>query len=136
MRLSTKDRKRSVDIGGSDIWLSLYSTVEIRLGTFKKSIPNVINFLETGKCDPKDALNCARQFNLLRDELSKYRPDQVIYDLNNLTKEAPWKEDLSPVVTSIANLYTTTDGKDLLFEIVSILTYSYYTREEIIVEQG
>jgi len=135
MRLISADLKRCVDIGGSDIWYSIYSTVEIRLGTFKKNIPLAVEFIKTGKCDPDKALECARQFNLLRDELAKYPPNKAVYTIDDITKTAPWEDDLSPVVTSCANLYTTADGQDLLFEIVSILTYAYYLKVSVIAER-
>lgn len=41
---------------------------------------------------------------------------------------------MSPVITSCANLYTTKDGRDLLFEIVSILCYGYYSNTDIHIE--
>ena len=135
MRLVTSNLKRTVDIGGSDIWYSIYSTVEKRLGFFKRKIPLAIEFLKSGKCDSENALESARQFNLLRDELAKYAPNKAVYTMDDMTKAAPWEDDLSPVVTSCANLYTTADGKDLLFEIVSILTYAYYLKVSVSAER-
>ena len=99
------------------------STVDIRLKN-KKNISYAVNFLHSGECSAENALETARQFNIIRDELSKFGPDKVIYDSEDLKKEAPWKDNISPVVTSCANFFTTADGKDLLFEIVNILTYA------------
>lgn len=134
MRLITSDSKRVVDVGGGDIWFSVYSTIEIRLKSFKNQIPEIIHFFKTGKCSTESALETARQFNLLRDELSKYTPDKAVYNMNNLSEKPPWENDLSPVVTSCGNLYTTADGKDLLFEIVSILTYPFYAKVSLKIE--
>lgn len=39
MRVETSDGKRVVNIGGSDIWYSVYSTVEVRLGLYKRRLP-------------------------------------------------------------------------------------------------
>lgn len=69
-------------------------------------------------------METARQFNLIRDELSRYAPEKAVYDFRDLKKKAPWNNNLSSVITSCANLYTTTDGQDLLYEIVSILCYA------------
>ena len=124
MNIVSSDEKRIVDVGGSDIWFSLYSTVETRLGSAKRKVPLAFAFMKTGKCAPKDGLETARQFNLIRDELSKYPPNKAVYNLNAPKKDAPWKNNLSQVITSCANLYTTSDGKDMLFETVSILTYA------------
>ena len=131
MRLVSSDFKRSVEIGDSDIWFSVYSTAVIRLENKKNEIPLAIRFLKTAQCDHSIALDTARQFNLLRDEFSKIPPQKAIYNLDNISMKPPWNDNISPVVTSCANLYTTTDGKDLLFEAVSILTYAYYLNADI-----
>ncbi|WP_169304480.1 Imm70 family immunity protein [Slackia heliotrinireducens] len=74
----------------------------------------------------KDALETARQINLIRDGLSQVLPSDAIYDINNPETPTPWAGNISPIVTSCGNLYLTSDGKDLLFELVSILTYCAY----------
>jgi len=134
MRIQTADLKRTVDVGGSDIWISVYSTVEKRLKSIKGKIPDAAKFLREVSCEPKAALETARQFNLIRDELSQYPPSKAVYDLNDPKRAAPWEGNLSPVITSCANLYTTADGKDLLYEVVSILVYAYYAGVSVTAE--
>lgn len=124
MTIETSDGKRVVNIGGSDIWYSVYSTVEVRLGLFKRKVPLAIQFFKSGICGAEEAMETARQFNLIRDELSQYTPDKSVYDFRDLKKKAPWNNNLSSVITSCANLYTTADGQDLLYEVVSILCYA------------
>lgn len=124
LTVSTSDDELFVNVGSGDIWISLMSTVDIRLKKCKKDISYAVNFLHSGECSAEDALETARQFNIIRDELSKFAPDKIVYDEDDLMKEAPWKDNISPTVTSCANFYTTADGNDLLFEIVNILTYA------------
>lgn len=131
MIIVSEDNKRMVEIGTSDIWHSVYSTIEVRLGRFKKKVPLAIAFFENGKCEWVNAMETARQFNLIRDELSQFEPEKAVYDCNNLKLAAPWKNKLSPVITSCANLYTTADGEDLLFEVVSILCYASIKRVNV-----
>ena len=121
--ISTSDNELFVNVGSGDIWISLMSTVDIRLKN-KKNISYAVNFLHSGECSAEDALETAKQFNIIRDELSKFGPDKIIYDSEDLKKEAPWKDNISPTVTSCANFFTTADGKDLFSEIVNILTYA------------
>lgn len=131
MVISSSDHKRIVYIGTSDILQSLYSTIQVRLDYFKEKVPLALKLLECGECNPAVAMETAKQFNLLRDELSKIPPQQAVYDFRNLSRQAPWEGRISPVITSCANFYTTADGKDLLFEIVSILCYGYYSDSDI-----
>lgn len=93
-----------------------------------------IDFLKLGTCDSSKGYDVARQINLIRDELSKYSPEKAVYDIDNPQKVAPWYGKLSPVVTSCANIFTTADGQDLLFELVSILCYAQVVRTDIISE--
>lgn len=136
MKLITSDRKRVVDIGSSADWISVYSTAELRLGHQKKKIPLALAFMKTGKCDAKDGIETARQINLMRDEFAKLSPDKVVYDIDNPKQAVPWADDLSPVITSCANLFTTADGKDMLFEVVSILTYAGIKEVAVTAENG
>ena len=124
MLIKSTDGKRVVDIGRPDIWKSLYSTIVIRIDQDKQKYPFAISFFENGYCSSENGYKTARQFNLIRDALACVPPDRAVYDLDNRNIEVPWKGRISPVITSCANLYTTADGKDLLFELVSIFCYA------------
>lgn len=124
MEIISADNKRVIDVGSEDIFFSLYSTAEIRLKLFKRKIPLAMEFLKTGKYEGQDGCEVARQFNLLRDELARFKPTEIVYDCADLKKKAPWEGNVSKIVTSCANFYTTADGKDLLYEIVCIMTYA------------
>ena len=134
MRLITKDGKRSVDIGSSDIWISVYSTAVESFGLRKRKVAQALKFMETGECDGKDGYEVARQFNLIRDELATVPPEKAVYDIHDPKKKAPWDGRISPVITSCANLFTTADGKDLLFEVVSIMCYAKIAKTDVITE--
>ena len=134
MMIVTDDNKRIISIG-SGILFSVYSTLEVRTKRFKKDVPLAEQFLKFGVCEPENAMETARQFNQLRDEFAKYEPDKAVYDMTDPKKAAPWAGKLSKVVTSCANLYTTNDGQDLLFEIVSILCYASNAGVKVSIQQ-
>ena len=131
MVITTSNEKRFIDVGSEGIWKSVLSTAETHLGHMVKEIPLALRFLNTGICGNKDAFETARQFNLLRDAFSQLSPVDAIYDKDNLSLLAPWANNLSGIVTSCGNLYTTSDGKDLLHEVVAILTYSHYLEVDV-----
>ena len=126
MVITTSNEKRFVDVGSEGIWNSVLSTAEVRLGGMAENIDLALRFLRSGACSKIDAFETARQFNLLRDAFSQIPPNEAIYDKANLSLVAPWSDNLSGIVTSCGNLYTTSDGKDLLHEVVAILTYAHY----------
>lgn len=131
MRIISLDKKRVVDIGSEDVWKAVYSTIVSCTGKKRKKFPMAYAFLENGHCSGEDGYETARQFNMIRDELSQFSPDKAVYDIDNPKMKAPWDGKLSPVVTSCANMFTTADGKDLLFEIVSILSYAKVAKTSI-----
>ena len=124
MTLITSDYQRSIDIGDNEIWHSLYSTIHANIISHSEEITLAIQFLESRFCSKEYAIETARQFNLIRDMLSQFTPACICYDYTDLSKDAPWIHDISPVFTSCANFFTTADGGDLLYEIVSILCYA------------
>lgn len=126
MTLVSSDGNRSVDIGQATILHSLYSTILVRIKDVSEFAPDALRVLKSGVYTGKDGLMVARQLNLIRDRLAQLSPELAVYDMNNLSARAPWEGHISEVITSCGNMFLTADGKDLLFELVSILVYAYY----------
>ena len=131
MVVFSSDEKRFIDVGRADIWFSLYSTVHTRIKNAEKKFPLGFEVIKNGEYTGSNALEAARQINLIRDELARISPEMVVYDMNDLSLDAPWKGRISPVITSCANFFTTADGKDLLFELVNILCYAAVSKVDI-----
>lgn len=130
MTIITTDGRMSVDIGHYEIWQALTSTVTVHLRDSKK-LHAGISFLKTAACSSTHALETARSMNHIHDALAGLSPDMAVYNANDLSEKFPWGDDISPVITSCANYFTTADGKDLLSEIVAILTYAHYAKVDI-----
>ena len=134
MRITTSEYNKVIDIGTSGIWYSMYSTIEVRVPEgIKSRALKARAFFKTGTCECEDALETARELNLLRDALANIPPEDAVFDMNNLGRIAPWAGHTSPIVTSCANLFTTADGKDLFSELVSILCYAGINAEAVII---
>lgn len=136
MLIISKDKKRMLDIDDIRVWNSIYYTARHIYKEKEDCIQNALKFFESKYCDSGHCYSTAREFNLIRDSFSQLKPDQMIYDVENPEKKPSFLKNLSPVVTSLGNLYTTADGKDLLFEIVSILTYGQIIGTDIEIEEG
>ena len=131
MLIQTTDLQRIVDVGGYDIWHSLYSTVAVRLRRIAKTIPHALRFLQLGRCPSSTAFATARELNLVRDALSQIRPGTGGVRQGRSERVAPWSGNISGIVTSCGNMFLTADGKDLLYELVSILTYAHYANVDV-----
>lgn len=134
MRILTTDGKQVVNIGSSDSWTSIYYTAVDAYGLHKNKVAKALDFMTKGTCKGSDGYETARQFNLIRDKLATIPPEKVIYDIHDRKRKAPWEGNLSPVITSCANLFTTADGEDLLHEVVAILSYAQIVNTDVIIE--
>ena len=134
MIIESTDGKRAVDVGTDEIWTAVYSTVVVNLKSSLAEVPFAVSFLETGECKAEMAQSTARQINMVRDKLSMIPPQEAVYNYKNLSEKAPWGNKISPVITSCANLFTTAEGGDLLFELVSLLCYADIKRVDVLPE--
>jgi len=123
MTIISEDDKIYVDVGSYEIWNCLYSTIITRLPHMKNKISLALSFLESRTCLSNDCIETAKEMNLIRDALSQISPSEVVYDYKNPTQKAPWLNKISPIITSCGNLFTTADGKDLIFELNTVLCY-------------
>ncbi len=125
MRLYTSDEKKMVDVGTGSIWYSIYSTVEVAFSEeAKNKIPLALGFLKTGDCPAEKIAETGKQILLVQSVFSEIAPEKAIYDLHKPDVAPPWFGNIAASVTSCANLYTTSDGKDLFTEVLALLKYA------------
>lgn len=132
MIITSEDRHIYAEIGNYEIINCFYSTIIINLKNDLDGIGLAINFLENGHCKAQDCIETAREFNLIRDRLSLIPVDMLVYDMNTPSKKAPWHGNISPIVTSCGNFFTTADGKDMIFEINKVLCYASIKRISVL----
>ncbi len=131
MNIISDDAKQSVSLGGIDNWQTLQSTIRYHLSSSRSQLSHVFSFLDSGRIASSDCLAAAREFNLVRDALSQIPPSEVIYDEKDPNMQPPWGDQISPVITSCANYFTSGDGDDLLAEIVRVFTYAAYADTDV-----
>lgn len=135
MKLITSDEQRVLEIGTNNYLFCFYSTVYVNLAKKYKDISLAIEFLRDGECNGCDGYIIARQFNLIRDRLSNLDVSKIVYDMTDPKKKAPWINNISFVVTSCGNFFITSEGKDLIFEISSILCYAKVKNVDVYIKE-
>lgn len=50
----------------------------------------------------------------IKQELAKFQPSDVIWDIEDLSARPPWGDDISPDITNLSNYFVTSDGEDFL----------------------
>jgi len=54
------------------------------------------------------------ELKTIREELKKFPPDQIVWDIEDLTARPPWGDRISKEITDLSNYFVTSDGKDLI----------------------
>ena len=50
----------------------------------------------------------------IKQELAKFPPSDVIWDIEDLSVIPPWGNNISPGITNLSNYFVTSDGQDFL----------------------
>ncbi len=50
-------------------------------------------------------------------KLKLFSPSEVVWDIEDLSKQPPWGDDISSDIKDLSNYFVTSDGKDM-FEVL------------------
>lgn len=125
MTIYTSDLNKSVDVGTGSFWFCMYSTAMVKLtAEVRGNLPLALAFLDSGECSAKNAKMTAVQMGMLRNYFAAIPPEDAVYDMHNPRRKVPWKQNISPNITSCANLFKTANGLDLFTEVIGLLNWA------------
>ncbi|WP_289891273.1 immunity 70 family protein [Virgibacillus pantothenticus] len=103
-------------IGHGDFLHSFFSTISFHLEPegWGTKYPYLLKKLYQGKLSWKDAPKALEELNTIQKQLKHYGPDKVIWDIEDLSKQPPWKDNISSEITDLSNYFVTSDGRDLI----------------------
>lgn len=61
---------------------------------------------------------------VVREALASHPPAAVVWDFERPGARPPWGDAISEHITSLANYFVTSDGKDLLTELIALSEYA------------
>lgn len=61
---------------------------------------------------------------MVREALASHPPAAVVWDFERPGARPPWGDAISEHITSLANYFVTSDGKDLLTELIALSEYA------------
>lgn len=67
-------------------------------------------------------------------ELRDLSPDHVIWDIEDLSKQPPWGNDISEDITDLSNYFVTSDGEDFLTILLHALEKAKDVNEDVNIE--
>jgi hypothetical protein len=103
-------------VGTSDFFHAFFSTISVRLEPdgWGTRFPALMNELYKGELAGEHAPAALAELDQVREELRRHPPSDVVWDVEDRSKQPPWGDDISDEITDLGNYFVTEDGKDLI----------------------
>ena len=110
-------------VGTSDFLHAFFSTICFNLENKKwgSKYPYIMNKLYSYCLKYEDIDNAIIELNEIKNKLQYYPPEKVVQDIENLSKQPPWGDNISNDITDLSNYFITSEGEDLISVIQSAL---------------
>jgi 2,3-bisphosphoglycerate-dependent phosphoglycerate mutase len=120
-------------VGHGDFLHAFFSTISYHLEPdgWGTRYPHLMNKLYRGKLPWSEVPDAVKELEDVRMKLANMAPDQVIWDIDDLTKQPPWGHDISPDITSLANYFVTSDGRDLFDVLLMALRDAWNEKNDL-----
>lgn len=104
------------EVGSSSFLHSFFSTVAYRLekGKWGSRFPAFMITFYQGTLEQNLVSEVQKELSIIKEELREFEPDKVIWDIEDLSLQPPWGNNISSDITDLSNYYVTSDGKDFL----------------------
>ena len=105
-------------IGDSDFLHSFFSTVAYNLenGNWGSRFPVIMNELYQGKLECDNTDKALEELSIIRKELQKFSPEKVVWDIEDLSKQPPWGNDISEDITDLSVTERANKGISFAFQ--------------------
>ncbi len=103
-------------IGTGDFLHSFFSTVALRLenGLWGSKYPVIMNELYQGELPANKTDLAIDELIQIKEGLRGLSSEQVVWDIEDLSKLPPWGNKISPDITDLSSYFVTSDGEDFI----------------------
>lgn len=103
-------------IGTSDFLHAFFSTVCGRLenGKWGSRYQYLMNELYQGMLSAEHLEAGAEELAQIKQALARFAPNQVIWNIEDLSLTPPWGDNISEDITDLSNYFVTSEGEDFL----------------------
>jgi len=124
MTFWSSDDKKFTDIGTTWWWTTLTLTINKRLKDILTQIPNVTNFLKESECKHGRCKETAEELKLVKEKLALLPISEIVLEKDKKIKKKEILKDIDISNTSCDDFLLTSDGRNILLELINILEYS------------
>ena len=75
--------------------------------------PYLMKHLYNGLLEKQYVGNAIDELHTIKKEFSYISPQKVIWDIEDLSQQPPWENDISEDITDLSNYFVTSEGEDL-----------------------
>jgi hypothetical protein len=124
------------EIGTSEFLHAFFSTISRHLEPkgWGSRFPELMTELYQGRLPADHVQNALRDLQVVREELSRFSPDKVVWDIEKPAMRPPWGKNISEHITSLANYFCTSTGRDLFEVLIECLEDARDNKEDVTVE--
>ena len=61
------------------------------------------------------------ELKIIKKELKQFLPDEIVWDLDDPSKQPPWGKNISSEITDLSNYFITNEGKDFIILLFNAL---------------
>lgn len=112
------------EIGTHAFLHAFFSTISHQLepNGWGTRFPELMNDLYQGKLDSGKARKVLADISTIEQELKSRSPDEIVWDIDNLSAQPPWGNRISPDITDLSNYFVTSTGRDMFDVLVECLS--------------
>lgn len=113
-------------VGTGDFLHAFFSTIGVRLESdgWGTRFPAVTTELYDGELTAETAARALAELDQIRAELRELLPSEVVWDVEDRSKQPPWGDEVSDEITDLSNYFVTEDGRDLFEVLGEALSYA------------
>ncbi|WP_105304987.1 Imm70 family immunity protein [Anaerolactibacter massiliensis] len=122
MKIYSDDNKVVIFTSDENL-IAIYSTVLLRLPEIVPRVEDAMDFLQFGKCNPEMAEKIKSQIAEINRDFKTLPARKAILNYMKPKKKGPWSER-EIEEKSCSELFTDSNGNELLKQLINLLTYS------------
>ncbi len=123
-------------LGSSDFVNCFFSTVCYNLENqaWGSKYPVTMKQLYRGKVGYINLSLLLKEILEIREELKAFSPDKVIWDIEDLSKQPPWGDEISDTITDLSNYFVTNEGEDFFEVLINSINEAKKSHGRVIIE--
>lgn len=124
------------EIGTASFLHSFFSTVACRLenNRWGSKFPVIMNELYQGKLSFENVPAAKEELTQIKKALTKLSPNKVIWDIEDLSKQPPWGDNISEEISSLGNYFITCDGRDFIEVFFMTLNTAIEIKKDVMIQ--